>query len=199
ALYAFEGSGQDKNSLTKENDTNVARIYNLYDGNKFYEPGVGTNESDMGNFFGNVSGYGGDARLERMYEHLVNAYNGVDSQGNPLPGGPDTDIDITGFSRGAGLGRYFPHYIEERGIPDFSSAREITVYNNIMVPNGSYLVDSGIPDMSTARTVTVYDNYLVPPGGDVEVRSMMLFDTVGSFGIPGNTNEGNKNLAISPN
>ena len=208
ALYAFDGTGLDKDASSSDYDSNIAKMFDLYVGNKFYQPGPG-----VMSVLGNVSGFGGDERIRTMYVDLVNTYNGVDRDGNPLPEGPDRDIDIIGFSRGAALAREFANFINEQGIPDINSAREIII--------------------SGERKITVYDDYLVQPGSisiinnqtereesnvsltsmlpesqevvypaetsNLVIRSLGLFDTVGSFGIPGDNDEWNKRMSIAPN
>ena len=174
AAYAFDGTGQDMETGV---ETNVARLLNLIDSpNRFYQPGVGTNQASfIGNGLGAVAGYGGDERLDKMYQNLIRAYNGVGKDGSQITA--DRDIDLIGFSRGAGLARAFANMINEKGIPDLSSARVVTVSL-----------------MGHSKQYTVYDNYFKP-----EIRSMTLFDTVGSFGLAGNQDEGNKDLSIPDN
>lgn len=214
ALYAFDGTGLDKDASSSDYDSNIAKMFDLYVGNKFYQSGVGTYGAVPGSdILGEMFGYGGDERIRTMYVDLVNTFNGVDRDGNPLPEGPDRDIDIIGFSRGAALAREFANFINEQGIPDINSAREIII--------------------SGERKITVYDDYLVQPGSvsiinnqtereesnvsltsmlpesqevvypaetsNLVIRSLGLFDTVGSFGIPGDNDEWNKRMSIAPN
>lgn len=184
ALYAFDGTGQDMNASQTDNNTNIGKLYDMYSGdNKFYQSGVGTNEVYGTNWLHAATGLGADERIGDMYDDLVHTYNGVDGDGKPLPAGSDEDIDIIGFSRGAASARDFANEINRLGIPDLSSARQVKV-------------GSG----QTARYVTVYDNYLVDPQtADTDIRFIGIYDTVGSFGQAGDSEEGHKNLTIPPN
>lgn len=105
-----------------------------------------------GGFFtkaaGGYSGYGKKARLEWMYEQLVETYNDSSDPENQ-------QIDIIGFSRGAALAREFANMIAERGIP---------INNTPNIPN----------------------NLIFRRGSSVRIRFLGVFDTVASFGQPGN-------------
>ena len=76
----------------------------------------------------------------------------------------DKNIDIIGFSRGASLAREFANMIFERGIAEFR-----TTYKN---------VSEGQNEWSREATRVIDCKPLI--------RFVGLFDTVGSFGIPGN-------------
>lgn len=84
----------------------------------------------------------------------------------------DTDIDIIGFSRGAALAREFANMIYERGD---GSGYHREMRGKIEV--GSWGKPCKIPD----------------------IRFVGLFDTVGSFGIPGNHINIGYNLGLPPN
>jgi RHS repeat-associated protein len=174
AAYGFDGTNVDRATGV---NSNVSRLLDVFDTpNRFYQPGIGTNEAtSFGNGLGSITGYGGDKRLDQMYQNLIKTYNGVGRDGSQIEA--DRDIDLIGFSRGAALARAFANIINERGIPDLSSARTVTVSL-----------------MGQSKQYTVYDHYFKP-----EIRSMSLFDTVGSFGLAGNQDEGNKDLSIPPN
>jgi uncharacterized protein (DUF2235 family) len=122
--------------------------------------------------FEGATGAGSAAIREQAYQRLVQNYNAGDHT-----------IDIVGFSRGAGNGMEFTHTIYERGIPDLSSARTITV---------------GSPRMQTTRTV--YDNYLLAPGAANSIRFAGFFDPVHAMGLPGmQWNVGYHTADIAPN
>src|SRR5581483_6762361 len=104
AGYFFDGAWLDKDRMRPgENLTNVAKLRLLYQGQRFYEPGVG-NRFYSKYLGGGSSGVGGKARVYEMYDSLVEAYN----KG-------DTSIDIFGFSRGAALAVDFANFIREHG------------------------------------------------------------------------------------
>jgi hypothetical protein len=116
-----------------------------------------------------------------LYENLVLTYNGYkkDANGILVDIKPDRNIDVSGFSRGAALARSFANLIDERGIPDMRS--------------GSHTVKTGIG--RSRREKDVANITFESP----DIRSLLIYDTVGSFGIAGNGYEGNKVLSIAPN
>ncbi|NQU38648.1 MAG: DUF2235 domain-containing protein [Lentisphaerae bacterium] len=90
----------------------------------------------------------------------------------------DRSIDIIGFSRGAALAREFANMIHERGIIETTYHREKT---------------SGPHGRSRNRSVeTVIDC-------DPAIRFVGLFDTVGSFGVPGNHLNIGIRMGLPPN
>jgi RHS repeat-associated protein len=88
----------------------------------------------------------------------------------------DKEIDIVGFSRGAAMAREFANMIYERG--DGSGKRTVT---------------KQIGRISTTRTVWG------KPCKIPEIRYIGLFDSVGSFGAPGNHANIGYNLKLPPN
>jgi RHS repeat-associated protein len=104
ALYAFDGTGTDKdNASWNVNDnkspyTNIAIIYDLYKGIREYRWGVGTRTTKAA---GNAGGWGWDERVDQMMK-LFDANYKAD---------PSDPIDIIGFSRGAGMARDFSNRI----------------------------------------------------------------------------------------
>jgi RHS repeat-associated protein len=175
AAYLFDGTGQDSNNQFQA-QSNIGKLRGLIGGKRTYIEGIGTNDGFFSNAFGNVTGAGVNRRLNKAYVALVNNFNGLSKDGESTS--VDRTIDLFGFSRGAATARAFANLINERGIPDLSSAREQLVYRS---------------DGSVTKE-TVYDNYFKP-----EIRFMGLFDTVGSFGIPGDATEGGLDLSIAPN
>lgn len=92
-------------------------------------------------------------------------------------------FDVFGFSRGAALARHFINALKD-GIPGINSPGEPdapeSVFPNLFVP---------AEDGTTYRKDTKRTH---------SVRFVGLFDTVGSFYLPGNSDEGNFQLDLSP-
>src|SRR5690242_6969060 len=89
ALYAFDGTWDDKG-----NDTNVLKFYNVYAANQpsrynQYVSGVGTHETLLGRLAGGIFGAGESSKVDEAFDALKTAY--------PV----DPVIDVVGFSRGA--------------------------------------------------------------------------------------------------
>ncbi len=157
----FDGTGKDKDNhrLAK---TNIAKLYEAYgDGKAIYKEGVGSDWYTM-YALGGVSGAGGSSRLDSAFEEFVDAFNAADDKNKV--------IDIFGFSRGAALARAFANKIKHEGIDDRS---KLIGYETITEEN----------EDGTARMVKkpIYGKF-----ENVKVRFMGLFDTVASFGVPGN-------------
>ena len=160
ALYAFDGTG-----TRFETWTHIAVLYRSYQGTKHYIEGVGSRWYSL--ILGGATGLGGKARLDDMYELLVETYKKGDH-----------DIDIIGFSRGASLAREFANMIYARGIVETT-----------------YRWESDRVTGQRQRTVdgrTILD--CAP-----KIRFVGLFDTVGSFGIPGNDINPGIRMGLPPN
>lgn len=196
AIYVQDGTNQDKDNLGNQSLSNAARMYNSYrSDNKFYQPGVGTNDGPVGDALGSMFGAGGDDRIDSMYENIVNTYNGVDKDHKPLSSGPDKEIVLVGSSRGATGVSALANTVDERGIPDLSSRETTLFYDNFIspAPAPGVFINSGVP-----REEVTYTRYLVEPNEGVDIKFMGLFDPVGSYGEPGDNEDGNKNFAITP-
>jgi RHS repeat-associated protein len=107
ALYAFDGTNNNAyrdtaDSETENGPTNVSILYELYRGNRFYAPGVGTTDGPL-NPLGLAGGYGGKARernaLLAAEEFVANG---------------DLVADIIGFSRGAAEARDFANRLKAK-------------------------------------------------------------------------------------
>jgi len=86
----------------------------------------------------------------------------------------DTHVDIIGFSRGAALAREFANILHERGYdPEYT---------------GNYQADSILVSRSPKKIKC-----------PVEIRFVGLFDTVGSFGVPGNQINVGIRMNLPPN
>jgi len=137
--------------------TNVAKLFDVYRGLRWYEKGVGTAWHTR--YLGGMTGAGGGNRIQAMYAKLVEFYN------TPDPTGENQQIDVIGFSRGAALARTFVNYINSKG--------------------GVLLTG---PDGRPTGVVC-----------PVKIRFLGLFDTVASFGWPGNNVNWGQNLTIPLN
>jgi hypothetical protein len=103
ALYAFDGTGNDGyRDLPHHAETNVFILYNLYQGYKSYEAGVGTNDGPL-NPLGAAFGFGGLMRIDNMLDRAEQFARSGDSV-----------ADIVGFSRGAAQARSFANRLRER-------------------------------------------------------------------------------------
>lgn len=105
ALYAFDGTNNDKgNDLGRHGDdggpTNVAILWDIYQGNKAYAYGVGTRWEGL---LGSGFGLGGQQRVKSMLKY----YEKARAIG-------DCDVDIIGFSRGAAAARDFANELSEK-------------------------------------------------------------------------------------
>lgn len=104
ALYAFDGTCNE-NEPDDENDTNVIKFKDAYQGTRVYIKGVGTRFGFIGKLFGGLFGAGGKQRIDDAHEALErNFHNG------------DEIIDIIGFSRGGALALDFANEIYTRGV-----------------------------------------------------------------------------------
>jgi uncharacterized protein (DUF2235 family) len=157
----FDGTGNDKdnNNLAK---TNIAKLHDSYsDGERIYQDGVGSDWYTKYTL-GGLSGAGGSSRLDSAYSAFVKAYNAADDK--------DKVIDIFGFSRGAAMARAFANKIKDEGVDDHS---KLVGYETISVEN-----EEGITEFEKKPIYEKFKN--------VEIRFMGVFDTVASFGVPGN-------------
>lgn len=155
ALYAFDGTWNDREKMQRP--TNVAKLFGVYKGLRWYEKGVGTTWYTR--LVGGATGAGGENRIESMYGKLVDLYSSSDWTGE------NQKIDVIGFSRGAALARTFVNYINSKG--------GVQLRGSSGKPTG-----------------------VVCP---VKIRFLGLFDTVASFGVPGNRVNWGQDLSIPPN
>jgi RHS repeat-associated protein len=155
ALYAFDGTWNDRAKMKRP--TNVAKLAAVYQGNVWYEKGVGT--TWYTGPIGGATGAGGGSRVERMYRKLTEYFNTHDSTHE------NQQVDVIGFSRGAALARTFVNYINSKG---------------------------GVPLAGPDGRPT---GVICP----VKIRFLGLFDTVASFGWPGNRVNWGQHLEIPAN
>jgi uncharacterized protein (DUF2235 family) len=108
ALYAFDGTW---NSATlyddqeQDDETNVARFCEAYEGAIWYVAGPGTRYGKVGRVIGGLTGAGSFDRVDAAYEQLCENF-----------AAGETTIDIVGFSRGAALALDFANRIRQDGV-----------------------------------------------------------------------------------
>lgn len=98
-------------------------------------------------------------------------------------------FDVIGFSRGAALSRHFVNAVYD-GIPDYSSPASDVPIDGAVVPN--LLADESNTLFSKRG------GYETDKSRGVSVRFLGLFDTVASFYLAGNDDEGNFKQGIEP-
>ncbi len=203
--------------------TNVARLFEIYplddDTNKIYVAGVGTvdgawqtpalidegkDEVDLAQAFG-VS----PNNLEKTWTFVDTAYNLVaDDTGafykwqnwtkqyfniiqslkdnQSFQGITHIEFDVFGFSRGAALARHFVNAVKD-GLPDYDKPRDGEAFGEVF-PNLLAHQD----DVSSQPK----HGYYPDETRTCSVRFLGLFDTVGSFYLAGNNDEGNFELGL---
>lgn len=102
ALYAFDGT-LNKDEVLDENDSNVVRFKDAYDGNVFYCEGIGTSGGGIGKVLGGITGFGGKMRINEAFQALQSHF----ALG-------DFNIDIIGFSRGGAMALHFANMIKKK-------------------------------------------------------------------------------------
>ncbi|HBC0002005.1 TPA: DUF2235 domain-containing protein [Vibrio parahaemolyticus] len=216
-----------KESHGVKSRTNVARLFEVYpvneeDVNKIYVSGVGTvddawknptlidegkDEVDLAQAFG-VS----PNKLHQTSTFIDAAYNLVADETGAFYKwqnwtrqfyGVITDLirkqtygaithiefDVFGFSRGAALARHFVNAIKD-GLPDYDKPRDGEKFGEVY-PNLLAHQD----DISSQPK----HGYYPDETRTCSVRFVGLFDTVGSFYLAGNNNEGNFELGLDTN
>ncbi|MCS0110202.1 DUF2235 domain-containing protein [Vibrio alginolyticus] len=99
------------------------------------------------------------------------------------------EFDVFGFSRGAALARHFVNAVKD-GIPDFTS------------PRTNKKVGEVYPNLLGIETTDCFDpknGYQPETSRTCSVRFTGLFDTVGSFYLAGNSDDGNFQLGLDMN
>jgi hypothetical protein len=203
--------------------TNVARLFEIYplddNSNAIYVAGVGTvdgawqtptlidegkDEVDLAQAFG-VS----PNNLEKTSTFIDRAYNLVaDDTGafykwqnwtkqyfniiqslkdnQSFQGITHIEFDVFGFSRGAALARHFVNAVKD-GLPDYDKPRDDEAFGEVF-PNLLAHQD----DVSSQPK----HGYYPDETRTCSVRFLGLFDTVGSFYLAGNNDEGNFELGL---
>jgi len=155
-----DGTWNDRfNPATIADDgiTNVARLYDLYDGDrKFYQTGIGTKwytKHACG-----FTGCGFNARVNAAYEEISRTYSDSASTKE------DLEIDIFGFSRGAAESRALVNMLIDQGV-------RVDVERQVWAPGGTPV---------GGRLQTVKSSRYVP----AKIRFVGLFDSVSAMGLP---------------
>jgi len=184
----FDGTGNHKENdkqLSDRDITNIAKLYELYESGKesqsIYIAGPGTVSGNMTqdgfeateDMFGLALGvgvHGGHKRIQEAISELRDVLN----QQKP----EKITLDVFGFSRGASLARHFVNLVNRW-------------------PSSIVLPEIQMP--SFGAPVFRYSNTRAFPAAiEARVGFVGLFDTVGSFYIPGNENNLDFNLDLSP-
>lgn len=198
-------------SPVKCGPTNVAKLHELFKETEFdgddadnvrrriYIRGVGTREGEgietkgaariglaTGSFI-----QGGEDRIPEAGEQLLREIRDVSSTWGSMPA--SITIDIFGFSRGAALARHFVNVVLA-GIPDTS--RKPVPVNGENLPFGEMVTVGGRDGKTSASASPFRSQLRYPSLPNVTIRFLGLFDTVGSFFMPGNDDEGCFDLGL---
>ena len=169
---AFDGTWNDRTNLdlagTKQ-PTNVAQLEDLVGKNDTsgvtsrYYAGIGTSGIASQYIGGSIGPqYEAVAKAQAAYQDLIQQ---ADKWQAANPGQPlDVSVSMVAFSRGGASALLLARMLNERGVPDLSSA-----YEAVVVGLGS--------DDNITRTETRYSRNLIEPG-NVPVASMVLYDPV---------------------
>ena len=194
----FDGTGNNMLAQPPEQHTNVAKLHGMYPmmisaqiyQRRIYVEGVGTKAvpDGSGNFKEDASAlglatglgdYGAGPRLLQTRDELHEILNEYQS----FYGLPEqVTFDVFGFSRGAVLARHFANQVQA-GLPDLLQplARE---RSSIWPSLRSAKAAKPAEDMYPAESL--YPRL----AAQARVRFLGLFDSVGSFGKPGDADEG---------
>lgn len=136
---------------------NVIGLQSIY-----YDSGVGTGLSRLDRFIGGALGAGLSTNVREAYRYLSAVYH------------PGDEICVFGFSRGAYTARSLVGYIAAAGL----LRREHCTQGNETAAWAYYRTPpkQRFPGSNATRDRLVHEN--------VRVRTMGIFDTVGSLGIP---------------
>ena len=210
----FDGTGNNMLAQPPEQHTNVAKLHDMYFPEttvqtfkrRIYVEGVGTkavggrngvikdNVSVIGLATG-LGSYGAGVRLLKARERFLRILN--EYQQNH--GQPEiVTFDLFGFSRGAMLARHFANMIQT-GLPDLQQLpvqgtlpiRPSLRSTEIEPPGGDTLDD----DRNNKGTVSALYPRLAT---NMRTRFLGLFDSVGSFFLAGNDDEGFINPNLGP-
>jgi uncharacterized protein (DUF2235 family) len=146
----------DGTGNSRSNGSNIIILHDIYDGRAHYYPGVG---SGLGTrIIGGLTGFGGRGILEGAYRNFIQDVQSGDGY-----------VDIIGFSRGAAMAREFANMIAQRGYSENA---------------GSFSTQT-----RGGRRRVIFENEArgkKPDDCTIIIRFVGVFDTVGSFGVPGN-------------
>lgn len=215
----FDGTGQNNpNDAYKEqwgnkSRTNVARLFDAYpetegDTYKIYVSGVGTVDDipitsgvrnaiiDAGEDETSIAqalGVYDDTGAFRKWQSLLKQLQGIISfliDSGVYQKINHIEFDVFGFSRGAALARHFINAALE-GLPDYLNQEKgndsMTIYPNLLGNESHEKFDKDNDDF-----------YRIDSNRRVSIRFVGLFDTVGSFYMPGDSDDGNFTLGLKP-
>lgn len=199
----FDGTGNnkenDKKSTTRA-PTNIAKLSERYkqdNETKFmiYVQGIGTFEQESDSLLGLAFGIGATGGEARLHEARADLHSRILKK---LPSNVGEIVfDVFGFSRGAALARHFVNMINH-GLPDFNGKKEtaslwdVKLNPNLLMARKPYSQHQGGRKGPTRRVVDMYPRSTVK----TRVRFVGLYDSVGSFYLPGNDDEGDFNLNL---
>ncbi|MGO2353619.1 MAG: phospholipase effector Tle1 domain-containing protein [Marinomonas foliarum] len=209
----FDGTAQNnRNDAYKEKNgdksrTNIARLFEAYpektgESAKIYVSGVGTldgawqtpevidrgeDESKASGAFGLYDDNGAFQKWQTLLIQLRRIITDLEDKGN-YSSITHITFDIFGFSRGAALARHFVNALK-MGLPDYTKSRE-GKDSSAVVPN--------LLGTTQGETYNRQSGYQVDKQRAISVRFVGLFDTVGSFYMPGNEDNGEFQLHLNP-
>ncbi len=176
-------------SKEESSPSNVAKLYVLYphedpgDQRSIYIRGVGTvtaatcqNDYTILGMGLGLGEEGGQARILEARGYLLSILRGF----KDCPPASVT-FDIFGFSRGAALARHFVNLILD-GLPDFSKRPQVVFGHPPKFGALRYENPIFVPGETANRVYSPLPN--------VKIRFIGLFDTVGSFYLPGTEKNG---------
>lgn len=113
-------------------------------------------------------------------------------------------FDVFGFSRGAALARHFVNATVE-GLPDYNTRQEWAKFlsrSDIVSPNNSRKLYKGVyPNLLGDLKSTKFNmdhGFAIDSKRDVSIRFVGLFDTVASFYLAGDDDEGDFVMKLAP-
>tara|TARA_R110001599_G_scaffold61252_3_gene170152 strand:- start:1519 stop:4434 length:2916 start_codon:yes stop_codon:yes gene_type:complete len=203
----FDGTGQnEKNDEYKEtrgdkSRTNIARLFAAYpektgESAKIYVSGVGTldgawqtpevidngkDESKLSSAFGVYDDNGAFQKWQILVKELNRIISLLGSDYQTIT---HLAFDVFGFSRGAALARHFINVLVQEGLPDYRRARNAPLGRSHLNAAGKHH-----PNLLGGTHYSTYsennDGYHRDNQRSSSVRFVGLFDTVGSFYLPG--------------
>ena len=210
----FDGTGQnEKNDEHKEtrgdkSRTNIARLFAAYpektgESAKIYVSGVGTldgawqtpevidngkDESKLASAFGVYDDNGAFQKWQSLLIQLRRIISDLEDNGS-YQAITHFAFDVFGFSRGAALARHFINALVQEGLPDYERTRN--------APPGRSHLNAGEklqPNLLGGINYSTYnennDGFYKDDKRSASVRFVGLFDTVGSFYLPGDNRNG---------
>ncbi|GAA0233724.1 DUF2235 domain-containing protein [Marinomonas primoryensis] len=215
----FDGTGQnEKNDEHKEtrgdkSRTNIARLFAAYpektgESAKIYVSGVGTldgawqtpevidkgeDESKPSSAFGVYDDNGAFQKWQILVKELNRIISLLGSDYQTIT---HLAFDVFGFSRGAALARHFINVLVQEGLPDYRRARNAPLGRSHLNAAGKHH-----PNLLGGTHYSTYsennDGYHRDNQRSSSVRFVGLFDTVGSFYLPGDNRNGGFQLHLN--